>query len=174
MRFLTSVIAVSSTEVDMLAVSIRIEGSSLVARPRLRVMQGPPLSIHSAHPRHTLSSWPMSCLRVQRKLCGTDAIFNESKQEFISRFRDFHAPQWLIQKLLDVSISSNARPRNSNTQWIVLGFHPGLDRVSRAVRCYLADPTMAILWTWAFNTPMPKFAVAWKSQLPAAAAIVQR
>ena len=29
-----SVIAVSSTEVDMLAVSIRIEGSSLVARPR--------------------------------------------------------------------------------------------------------------------------------------------
>ena len=97
-----SVIAVSSTEVDMLAVAIRTEGMSLVARPRLRVMQGPPLSIHSAHPRHTLSSWPTACLRAQRKLCWTDAIFSESKCAFINIFRDFHAPQWLINKLLHV------------------------------------------------------------------------
>ena len=81
-----SVIAVSSTEVDMLAVSVRIEGMSLVARPRLRDVQGPPLSIHSAHPRHTVSSWPTACLRAQRKLCCTDAIFSESKCEFINRF----------------------------------------------------------------------------------------
>ena len=171
-----SVIAVSSTEVDMLAVSIRIEGMSLVARPRLRVMQGPPLSIHSAHPRHTLSSWPTACLRAQRKLCCTDAIFSESKCEFINIFRDFHAPQWLINKLLNVSISNevSARACNSDVQWLVLGFHPGLERISRAIRCYVAAPTMAILWTWAFGKPIPRFAVAWKSQLPAAAAIVQR
>jgi hypothetical protein len=160
----------------MLAVSIRIEGMSLVAHPRLRVMQGPPLSIHSAHPQHTLSSWPTACLRAQRKLCCTDAIFNESKCEFINRFRDFHAPQWLINKLLNVSISNevSARACNSDVQWLVLGFHPGWERISRAIRCYVADPTMAILWTWAFGKPIHRFAEAWKSQLPAAAAIVQR
>lgn len=59
-------------------------------------------------------------------------------------------------------------------QWIVLGFHPGLDRVSRAVRSFLADSSMTVLWTWAFGTSIPSFAVAWKSQLPTASAIVQR
>ena len=111
-----------------------------------------------------------------KESCVVLMPYSVNLSEFINRFRDFHAPQWLINKLLHVSISNevSARACNSDVQWLVLGFHPGLERISRAIRCSVADPTMAILWTWAFGKPMPRFAIAWKSNLPAAAAIVQR
>ena len=99
-----SVIAVSRSAVDMLAVTVNKRGCMLVSSPRLRDLQGPPLSPQSVHPYHVHRSWPVACLRLQRKLCCSEKDFEAVKDAYMCRFRQFHASDQLIANLQMVSL----------------------------------------------------------------------
>ena len=177
-----SVIAVSRSAVDMLAVTVNKRGCMLVSYPRLRDLQGSPLSPQSVHPYHVHRRWPVACLRLQRKLCCSEKDFEAVKDAYICRFRQFHASDQLIANLQMVSLYKSHKLPLEKRVWIVLDYHPVFEysRISRRVRQFIADPHLTLLWKWScspivgLECPIPSIGIAWTHACPTVATSVQR
>ena len=127
--FSMSVIEVSRSGLDMLALFIYRDGQTLLSRPRDRRYQGPPLSTQSEHPPFVHKGWPISVLKTQRNLCSVEKDFRAVKQLFLSRFERYSAPDWLLNKLANVQFAGVQKPQLQNfgrndSRWLVISWHP--------------------------------------------------
>lgn len=180
--FTMAVIGVSRLSVDMLAVTVVKRGCCLVSAPRVRELQGPPLSPQTVHPFHVHKSWPVACLRLQRKLCCSEKDFKAVRDLYVSRFRQSHASDQLIANLQMVTLYRSHKLPLEKRVWIVLDYHPAFEYscISRRVRQFLADPHLYLLWKWSFSpiagveAPLPVVGIAWRNVFITVAASVQR
>ena len=79
----------SSSCVTMLAVDVVRSGNKLLTRPRGNRVPGAPLSQHSCHPPHVLSSWPLSYKKNLANITSKDFL-ERAETALIDKFRRYH------------------------------------------------------------------------------------
>jgi hypothetical protein len=85
--------------VDMLAATVGVSHGRFSYTTKRPMSRGPPLGLHSAHPRHTFVSWPFGCLRSMVNLHSSRSLASDAVQIFAARFRDAHADDEFVQLL---------------------------------------------------------------------------
>ena len=157
----------------MLAVSVSCLPSGFSVCPRLK-WHGPMLSAKSSHPA-AIRRWPIAHLRASIRLCSRDRVVS-CVDDYIHRFKSFNAPAGLVQilrrvgdEILAGQISKPAAERRQprNCWWMVLPFHPALDRagLSRALRDFVAEPcfqaAFVSAWGGSSSVEQPMLDVSW-------------
>ncbi len=86
---------------------------------------------------------------------SNDVLVNEAKDLFVSRFRRHFSPSEIVQRLVDAPSSREGRVSSLRVQskWLVLSFHPVLERAGfrGALQSFCQHPAFRDLWTAAFG-----------------------
>jgi hypothetical protein len=161
--FVIELVDLSSSCVDMLAVRIMVNGSMLETTAKPPRSLGPPLSVRSAHPLHTLSSWPIAYLRSAMKLCSSEVLARQCVEQFLQRLTQYHEPENFVELIRSQadrallmrfgSLSPKSKPdlragSGSLVKWLVLPFHPFWNEgnLNRRLRVRLSQPDVQVAW----------------------------
>lgn len=120
----------------MLQLHVSVDGRKLRAAPRLKPNMGPTLCRSSAHAPHVHSSWPVAMMQSIRTLCTDPRYIRPAQLDFVGRFKDSFAPDWVVNRLEESVRSPHRAPRRETSRvmprckpnephpwWCVLGFH---------------------------------------------------
>ena len=176
--FSISVVEFNRNSVTMLAVDVCKFNGEVGTSPRVpKVAVGPVLSTTSGHHYKIHLKWPSAVLGSRLKLCSHDALAKEALDAYIARFRMFHSPKWLVERLecAKVSLLSRslatksdnvARQSPPNDRWIVLPWHPCMIHASmgNSLQRVMSDPFVQVALNDAYDAPQSwRLRASWKN-----------
>jgi hypothetical protein len=172
----------SQYSVTMLALKIwKGPGRGILTCPRERVLDGPVLSITSAHDLSLHQAWPVALLRSQLKFTSAserkNVVYNT-----IQRFKRHYAPDPIIFALTSEAArwecnqwvcrqevkKSSKLAMEGNVAWMVLPSHPAFRRgrdIQKAVKALQACVVFSTAWKSAWRGNALVIHVSWKNSL---------
>ena len=162
----------SQTQVTMLAVTVRRDGSDLVVVPRDKPF-APPLDATSAH-HPSVHKWPVASIKHVSALCSTEQDVMKERVKVLNNFKAAGRPCKLIQQMQDVidgvdGIDGCVRAKKplqaGSCSWLTLPFYPNIKykSVSRAVSMFCSSSMYNMIYQSATGLPVPVVRVGWKN-----------
>jgi len=161
-----------------LEVMVRKVNKQYICTPCFKetTLRNHPLCITSAHPWHTLVSWPVAQLRRLGSISTSIKEANQAKEVFIARFVEHLAPTELISllkrtkpqmpKATKEPVQTNQEGPVSLVFWFPVGFHPAIQRfLGSALHKFNSDQSYQCLISSSFNLNTEvKVKIAWKKR----------
>ena len=190
--FLFTCESCSRVAVTMLALKVlRGPLGTVLTEPRPLTLDGPILSITSAHHSSVHRGWPSALLRNQLGMTSVELRYSVA-QRAIERFAKHFASEavihglrceaqrwqsnnWVSRHTVAKGVTSNSGG-DSKIVWLVLPGHPalrGFREIERALRNLQMDSLWSSAWRSAWQGPAPAIRISWKSCLPHAVSIFQ-
>jgi hypothetical protein len=176
----------------MLALKVtRGENNVLQTEPRPLTLDGPVLSITSAHDISVHRGWPAALLRNQLSMTSVE-LREEGAQRAIDRFTRHFASDAVIQVLryealkwrsndwmCRNALSAGGRKLNkssSSIAWLVVPGHPALrcfKEINRVINALQRDSFWASAWRSLWQCPSPIIKLSWRNCLRHAVHVFQ-
>ena len=164
---------------------------TVLTEPRPLTLDGPILSITSAHHSSVHRGWPSALLRNQLSMTSVELRYSVA-QRAIERFakhfaseavihglrceaRRWQCNNWISGQTVAKGVTSNSGG-DSKIVWLVLPGHPalrGFREIERALSNLQMDSLWSSAWRSAWQGPAPAIRISWKNCLPHAVSIFQ-
>ena len=164
---------------------------TVLTEPRPLTLDGPILSITSAHHSSVHRGWPSALLRNQLSMTSVElrrSVAHRAIERFAKHFASeavihslrceaqrWQSNDWISRHTVAKGVTSNSGG-DSKIVWLVLPGHPAL-RGFREIERALSNLQMDSLWSSAWNSawqgPAPSIRISWRNCLPHAVSIFQ-